>query len=252
MSVAVVRRFIDANRALSRRVALALPQTRPNLSALYDASVARLANDLSGGTVVDAGGGRSCSFAPLLAGNRSFRLVAVDVSAQELALNRDVDETRVADIGRALPFGQGEVDLLVSKTVLEHVTEPERFFAEAGRVVKSGGGTVHLLPCRYAPFAVIARVLPFGLAKAILHFVNPHSAGVVEFPVFYNRCTPRELRRLLVKNGFRDVRTVVGYYQSDYYEAFFPAFILSVAYELVVRALGLESLGAYVVVSAVR
>ena len=248
----VVRRFIDANRALSRRVALALPHTRPNLSELYDTSVARLANDLAGGTVVDAGGGRSCSFAPLLAENRPYRLIAVDLSAQELALNRDVDETRVADIGRALPFERGEVDLLVSKTVLEHVTEPDRFFAEAGRVVKSGGRTVHLLPCRYAPFAVIARVLPFSLAKSILHFVNPYSAGVVEFPVFYNRCTAHQLRELLAKNGFREIRTVVGYYQSDYFEAFFPAFILSVAYELVVRALGLSTLGAYVVVSAVR
>ena len=119
-------------------------------------------------------------------------------------------------------------------------------------MVKSGGRTVHLLPCRYAPFAVIARVLPFSLAKSILHFVNPYSAGVVEFPVFYNRCTAHQLRELMAKNGFREIRTVVGYYQSDYFEAFFPAFILSVAYELVVRALGLSTLGAYVVVSAVR
>ncbi len=247
-----IRRFIEFNRRISGRIARLLPQARVNPGQLYDRTVARLANDLPAGIVVDAGGGRACSFASLLDEKRRFRLVAVDLSAEELARNRDVDETRVADIGCRLPFGEGEIDLLVSRTVLEHVHPVEVFFAEAGRVIRTGGCTVHMVPCRHAPFAIVARLLPFNLAKSILHFVNPRSAGVVEFPVFYNRCTPGQLRRLLEENGFHDVTTTITYYQSDYFEAFLPAYLLSVAYELLIWGLGIEPLGAYVVVTAKR
>lgn len=42
------------------------------------------------------------------------------------------------------------------------------------------------------------------------------------------------------------------YFQSPYYAFFFPLFALSALYELVVRALGLRNLAAYVVVVAER
>ncbi len=134
----------------------------------------------------DVGGGRTCSYAHLLPAERA-RLVAVDVSAEELALNEEADEMRVADITRGLPFEDGELAFLSSRAVMEHLPDVGSFVGHAHRVLAPGGRTIHLFPGRYALFALAARLLPFDPLKWLLHRVYPHTHEVVEFPVFYDR-----------------------------------------------------------------
>ena len=60
------------------------------------------------------GGGRSCRFAADRPTGVGTRIVAVDAAADELALNKEVDETIVADASRGLPFESNSVELIVS------------------------------------------------------------------------------------------------------------------------------------------
>lgn len=204
------------------------------------------------GTFVDLGGGRSCVYAAAVPRDRGVQLVAVDISAEELAHNTFADETRVANVAERLPFDEGEVDLLVSRVVLEHVDGVPAAIREIHRVLKPGGRTIHFVPGRFATFAVAARMLPFKPLLRLLHFVAPSSIGVVEFDVHYDHTDPVALERLFREAGFRDVTVTWTAAQADYFKSFLPAFVAAVVYQTIVRIFGLRRLAAYVMVDARR
>ena len=205
-----------------------------------------------GSTIVDVGGGRTCSFADELKDPRSVYVVAVDVSPEELAENTTADATYVADVTCRLPFADAEADMVVSRTVLEHVKNVERAAHEMQRVLRPGGQAIHLLPCRYALFALVARALPFWLAKSLLHSLIPNSRGVVEFDVHYDRCHPAAIECLFRDAGFHDVQVECTWDQAAYFQAFFPVFLLVLAYQRVAEALQLRVLASYLIVRAQR
>jgi ubiquinone/menaquinone biosynthesis C-methylase UbiE len=248
-----VSRFLQLNRRLSAGVQARLHDTANDLYRRYDEVVARSVPSRPDAVVVDVGGGRRCSFVHRLpAGASRARIVAVDVAPEELTSNRDVDETRVADIVHGLPFDDGQVQLIVSRTALEHVSDVDAFFRHAARVLAPGALTIHLVPSRFSLFAIAARLLPFGPTKAALHRLYPGTTEVTEFPVFYDRCYPSGIEESLKRQGFRDVRIEVTYNQTDYFAAFFPAYLLCLLYESIVRRLGLRNLAAYMLVIAER
>jgi ubiquinone/menaquinone biosynthesis C-methylase UbiE len=245
--------FLRLNRRLSAAVQARLQDPASNLYRRYDEVVARSVPRSPDAVVVDVGAGRGCSFVHRLPARASrARVVAVDVSPEELAANRDVDETRVADIAHGLPFEDGQVQLIASRTVLEHVPDVDAFFRQAARVLAPGGLSIHLIPSRYSLFAIAARLLPFGPTKGLLHRLYPQTKEVIEFPVFYNRCFPAGIEDSLERQGFQAVRIEVSYNQTDYFAAFFPAYLLCLLYESIVRRLGLRNLAAYMLVVAER
>ena len=205
-----------------------------------------------GGTFVDLGGGRFCAYDAAIPRDRGVKLVAVDISAEELALNRTADRTVVADVARGLPFEGGTVDLLVSRVVLEHVDGVPAAIAHIHRVLAPGGRTIHFVPGRYATFALAARLLPFKPLLKLLHFAIPASVGVVEFDVHYDETDPVALERRFREAGFRDVRVSWTAAQADYYRPVFPAYLLIVLYQTAVRLLRVRRLAAYVIVDARR
>jgi SAM-dependent methyltransferase len=178
------------------------------------------------------------------------KIVAIDVSRDELAHNRDVDAKLVADIVQGLPLRSRGVDLIVSRSVLEHLRQTEAFIQHASRVLKPDGYFIHLFPCKFAPFALINQLLPHRLSARIVHFFRPGSEGRLGFPAYYDNCYPSAMRSLLAKYGFevRDVQ--LSFYQSTYFQSFLPLFLISVAYEMVVYTLGLNDLSAHVLVIA--
>ena len=248
--MSLLQRFLLANRRLSARF-----DRRDDVAlyARYDADVGEALRALPAGALVaDVGGGRTCSFAGQLPSDHSLTIVAVDVSAEELAANTTADRTMVADVSRRIPFADREVDLLVSRTLLEHVPDVQGAVREMARVLKPGARTIHLLPCRYALFAIVARVVPFGLAKRMLHLAIPSAKGVVEFDVMYDRGHPRALERTFAAAGFSDVAVECTWDQTDYFQALFPAFLLVMLYQRLAALLRLRVLASYAIVRATR
>lgn len=202
--------------------------------------------------VVDVGGGRHCSFADQLPLDRDIDVIAVDVSPEELAANTSADEVRLGDVVEHLPFGDGEVDLIVSRTLLEHVQSVERAACEMARVLRPGGRSIHLVPCRYSLFATAARLMPFVMVKRMLQTLLPEAQGVVEFDVVYDQGHPAALERAFSAAGFSQVDIECTWDQSGYFHWLFPAFALVLAYQRTVEALGLRVLASYVVIRAGR
>jgi SAM-dependent methyltransferase len=251
--VGALTSFIRWNRQASGILEDRLPQARTDPREIYAQTVARYMNARPDPVLVaDVGGGKTCPFAPLREPGRGIRIVAVDVSAEELAPNTDVDEKRVADIARELPFADGEADLVVSSSVLEHLERTDRLVAESHRVLKPGGYAIHLFPSRFAPFAVANQLLPRRVSRRILRFVFPDSEGILGFQAHYDRCYASAMRALHERLGFEVVDLSVGYYQSDYVSVFVPAYVLSALYELLLYGLDLKNLGANVLLVARR
>jgi SAM-dependent methyltransferase len=250
----LLKQFFGLNARVSSMLEqrLHIDSDRP----LWDRFHALVAESLrtlpDGATFVDLGGGRQCAYATAVPRDRDVRLVAVDISAAELSHNHDADETAVADVARGLPFADGEVDLLVSRVLLEHVDGVPAAIQHIARVMKPGGRTIHFMPGRNALFALAARILPFGVLLRLLHFARPDTIGTVEFEVHYDHTEPVAMRRLFAEAGFRDVTVEWTPAQADYFKPIAPLYLLVAIYEKLVRALGLSRLAGYLMVSAER
>jgi SAM-dependent methyltransferase len=205
-----------------------------------------------GSTVLDLGGGRRCVYAGALPEDHQLRLVAVDISEEELAANRDVSDTCVADIAQGLPFEEASVDFILSRALLEHVDGVPRAAANMARVLRPGGRALHFVPGRYSLFGIAARVLPFGPLLRLHHMVVPSSRNEVEFEVVYDHCHPAALERVFREAGFAEVEVEVCWAQPGYFESLPPLYLLTSLYERAAQALGLRRAAAYMIVSATR
>ena len=240
--------FVRLNQRLSARARPTLVGRPEHLAERYLDRIATLMDEHRPEVVVDVGGGRSCLFA---AGRRAgTRIVAVDVAAEELALNDDVDETIVADASAGLPFADESVDLIASRVTLEHLPDVGGFVRETARVLRPGGWCVHLFAGRNAPYALVNRALPPAFSSRLIHLLVPGSEGVLGFRAYYDRCSPGGIEQVLSHSGFGNVTVQVGYEQAFYFDFFVPLYVLAALYDAAVRSLDLRELGSLVLVSA--
>jgi SAM-dependent methyltransferase len=250
----MLRAAIDANVRLSRATErrLRLP-TDKTLWSRFEREADALIRGLPDGAIVlDLGGGRRCIYAQAARPPGRVRLVAVDISPAELALNREVAETCTADVAAGLPMPDASADLILSRALLEHVDGVPAAVRHMARVLRPGGVALHLVPGRYSLFGTAARMLPFGPLLTLTHRVMPWTRGQVEFPVRYDSCYPQALEREFRAAGFSRVETWITWAQPGYFEAVYPLFLLHAAYEQLVRRLRLRRVAAYTVVRAVR
>jgi ubiquinone/menaquinone biosynthesis C-methylase UbiE len=241
-----IRVLIEANRRGAKAIERRLPYTK-TLVEDYALTVARAMN-ASEGLVVDVGGGRRCAFAKHR--QNAAKIVAVDISAEELAHNQDVDDRIVADATERLPFASDSVEIVCSRSVVEHLANVDGFLAETQRVLRPGGMVVCLFPSKNAPYALVKRALPHGIGRKLLYLIKPGSRGFLGFRTYYDQCTLRAMKRALARHGFEVVDTRVSYYQADYFEFLLPLYLINVVYELIVRRARSTQLAACVLIVA--
>jgi SAM-dependent methyltransferase len=245
----VITALMLKNKAICDAIEHYLPQAI-DYKKEYEEAIARYMNVLQPpAIIVDAGGGQKCDFARYRDIGSGVRIIAVDVSEDELANNHDVDEKRVADVTKDLPFKTGEVDMVVSYSLFEHLRNSEAFVINSSRVLKPGGYFIHLFASKFAPFAIANQLLPTELSKRLLKMLKPESSGI-GFDAYYDKAYASAITQLLIRHGFEVVSLRTRYYQSRYWDFFVPLFLLSVLYELVVYTIDAENLAAHVLVVA--
>ena len=105
-----------------------------------------------GAAVLDYGCGTGYGSADLAEGGAA-RVTGVDVSAAAIDEARDsfqrpnLDFARI-EPDRPLPFDDDSFDLIVSFQVIEHVPDPDRYLAEASRVLRPGAPLLLTTPNR--------------------------------------------------------------------------------------------------------
>ena len=166
-------------------------------------------------------------------------LVGLDVEKEEFAKAPPglYDETIVADI--VSYQGEGVADLVVCKSTLEHVSDTGAALAAIARLLRPGGTLLVFVPSRNALYARLNMLLPEGGQRRLLSIFMPGQADHLGFPAKYDRCTPRDFQRFLVRQGL-EIEELRPYYITSYFSFFVPVYVLWRVWVLTYRALARE------------
>ena len=249
-------RFFAVNRRLCMAVEELLPfNFRRHIQTLYKYTVAALVNRRPGQVVLDVGGGKECPFLLYLDKPDAQLIVAIDYSEDELRHNAHLDLKLVADAAaQGFPFRDGSADLVVSRAVVEHIRDNHTFFDNCARVLRPGGVMIHAFSGKFAPFALMNQLLPNALTRRLIGYLHPEweEEGNYGFLAFYDRCYFSAMQDLLERYSFKNAKFTFLYYQSVYFNFFFPLFLLMLAYDLIAWALGIRNLASGILVTAER
>lgn len=246
---------IEANAKFSRATEkrLDLPKRRNGLE-LFKVEAGAVIRALPDGAVVlGLGGEHNFFYADEIDPPGRLNVIAIDISPEELALNKDVDATYVVGVSKHIELPDASAGLILSKTLLEHVDGVPSAIREMGRVLRPGATALHLVPCRYSLFGIGTRLLPFGpllhlTLKLALWFRNENFG----FEIHYDRCYPSMLEREFWAAGFSDVQLQVSWACEKFFLGIYLIYPLHAAYEQAVRRLRIRRLADYAIVRAVR
>jgi ubiquinone/menaquinone biosynthesis C-methylase UbiE len=181
-------------------------------------------------TLLDAGCGRTAPVLRKYLGS-ARRLVGIDLV--EFTEPIDGIELYRGDVSRTqLP--DRSVDLVYSRSVMEHVDDPDAVFAESHRILAPGGHWIFLTANKWDYASIIARMIPNRLHPMIVRRVEGR-AEEDTFPTRYRVNDRRTIERLAQRHGF----AVAGFaYLGQYpnYFMFSPLlFRIAAQYELLLR-----------------
>ncbi len=244
------RMFIQANKRISRWETTLMRRLIMHRCGMADFAD-RVLPDLirPGMRVLDVGGGKRPSIDVGKKKELGLWVVGLDLSEQELnrAPSGAYDQIVVGDVARAsIP---GQFDLILSNTVLEHVADTRLAMSNLASAMKEGAIMAHLVPCRYALFAVINRMLGKRLAKKVLYCIFPERRELSGFDAFYDQCVPSKMRRICEDRDLEIVE-ITPYYHSNYFIFFAPAHALDICRRMLTQILGLRDFAETFVVVA--
>lgn len=132
---------------------------------------------LTGLTFLDAGSGGGHFSAEACA--RDARVTSLDVGENLLAqVAQRCESKRVAGSVLAMPFEDGQFDIVLCTEVIEHTPEPKTALRELCRVTKPGGTLIVTAPCRlWQPAVRLATRLKLRAYDGYENFLWPTDAA---------------------------------------------------------------------------
>lgn len=152
-------------------------------------------------SVLEVGCGRTAPCLCRLRGTASalygVDLVPFTVEAEGLHLfNESVTEmTSIAD---------GSMDLVYSRSVMEHIEDADAAYREIFRVLRHGGKYIFLTPNRYDYASLIASLVPNRFHSRIVRYAEGRKEADT-FPTFYRSNSFSCIRELADSSGFQVV-----------------------------------------------
>jgi len=196
-------------------------------------------------TLLDAGCGRT---APILAKykGKARRLIGVDLVEFGAALPGL--ELYHSDLA-AIPIEDNCVDVMMARSVMEHVTDPARVYSESYRVLKPGGRFIILTANLWDYASVIAKLIPNRFHPWIVSRTEGRDQHDV-FPVAYRTNTRSAVEKWVKHAGFE----IVSFRYLGQYPSYFMfngfLFLMATAYEkLIGHVSGLNFLQGWILVT---
>jgi len=159
--------------------------------------------------VVDAGCGRGAYAQDPVQFRKNLRILRgkvnrvigfdVDLAAEK---NPFIDEFRRLEPGAAWPLENAEADLVVSDCVVEHLPDPDQFFSEARRVLKTGGHLCIRTPNVWNYFGVFSRLIPNKLHARVVSKTQDRRMEEDVFPTLYLCNSVSKMKRTMERHGF--------------------------------------------------
>ena len=161
--------------------------------------------------VLDAGCGRYLNFSKKIAGRALT--VGIDLDTVLETANQRHPYAVRGDLA-APPFASNIFDLIVSRSVIEHLPDPPQVFREFLRVLKPGGILILLTPNKYDYVSLLAAITPYRWHRTLVSKIFQIPADDV-FPTHYRANTASALRRDLSAAGYveKEMR-MLGHYPA--------------------------------------
>ena len=96
---------------------------------------------------------------------------------------------------KALPFADGEFDVIVSDMTFEHIEDPQVLATELLRVLRPGGIICARTPNRYGYVKIVAQLVPNRLHTRALRSVQPLRKTEDVFPTTYKLNSIGQVKR---------------------------------------------------------
>ena len=191
-----------------------------------------------GSRVLDAGCGRHLKLCKELSG--VALMVGIDLESTLETDNRSAPFGVRGDLSR-LPLASGCFDMVVSRSVVEHLADPPAVFREFSRILRPGGILVMVTPNKYDYVSLIANLTPHWFHQHLVSRIFEVSEDEV-FPTFYRANTRSAIRKAMAASGLAEKQlTSITHYPA--YLSFSPVlFRLGVLYERLTSAGFLSSL----------
>lgn len=236
---------------MSKRLLWRLPiELTASLFPIYDQVIWSYVSQLKSGTLLDVGGGFLMPAARKSLYMQQCTVIGLDISANALHKNQDIDLGICADACKSWPLADASVDIVVSRSLIEHLYDTETFAKECHRVLKPGGIAIHVLPGKHSPFSILNRILPNSVSKRLLNWAFEHRKGELGFPAYYQNCAYPAITQLFERHRLQIDEIRLRYFQSSYFMVFFPVFVLSSFYDLLLWKLGIKKLASQFLIVA--
>lgn len=182
------------------------------------------------GALLDAGCGRTLPVLKKYIG-RAARLIGVDLV--DFADESAGIETIKANLSK-LPLPNNCVDLIISRSVFEHLTDPEPVYGEFARILRPGGAVVFLTPNMWDYGSLAARLIPNNFHGKVVKYVEGRDEEDT-FPIAYKTNSKCQIKKLAYSAGF-SIESFEYLSQYPNYLLFNGAlFFLGMCYEKLIR-----------------
>jgi SAM-dependent methyltransferase len=184
--------------------------------------------------LLDAGCGRSAPVLKKYLG-KAHRLIGVELVPFTEVIPGI--ETYNSDLG-SLPLETCSIDIIMSRSVFEHLTNPEAVYREFARVLRPGGTVVFLTANMWDYGTLVAKLIPNRFHGAIVKRVEGR-AEEDTFPTAYRTNTRGEIESLARRTGL-DVASFEYLSQYPNYLLFNgPLFFVGMCFEKVIAKMSM-------------
>lgn len=180
-------------------------------------------------TLLDAGCGRT---APVLSKYRTKAKRLIGVDLVDFTTQIDGIQLIKGDLG-AIDLPDASVDVIMARSVMEHVADPVAVYGEMHRLLKPGGYFVFLTANLWDYASLIAKLVPNRFHPWIVSKTEGRQEEDV-FPIQYKTNTRRSVNQYAKQTGFQ----IVSFEHLGQYPAYFlfnaPLFLLGTLYEKII------------------
>lgn len=129
--------------------------------------------------------------------------------------------------------GDNTLDMVISRSVLEHVQYPAGTFREINRILKPGGYFIFLTPNLYDYASIISKIIPNRFHSSLVKMTEGRDEDDT-FPTYYKANTRKDIQRLASNTGF-EIKMIQFIGQYPAYLLFNPfLFLMGTAYDKLV------------------
>lgn len=126
--------------------------------------------------------------------------IGIDIDLKSLRDNINYDNLILSNLEN-IPFRNETVDIINTKSVMEHIEYPDVVFKEFFRLLKEKGILIMVVPNVYNPVNLFGKLTPLKLHKILMKIVSRRDEQDI-YPTYFRYCSPYSIDKKLKECGF--------------------------------------------------